>query len=661
MILDDLRQRFLIIGITGPLRSGCTTTAEFLKGTLNTAIRRSSFESENYNDNIFNSYDRISSMKADSNLSDDQNKNRALQKMRNHLLKNIKYRQVLNILRQYKEDKIKYISLTDMLIKAAVEEKFNGLSKGKLKIPILSKEEAKKNARIITAIKRSNDKKIKNCKEIIKVIKEQGFLSKTIRNRTINQINENLRYRNYAFFSPIHHPEEFEDHIKLFDDYLIRINKLKSDFKNAFQGKFGRIRGSERLRDVLQDMGDNIRRCGNPFDYQTPFDNINNNCLWTLSEHANNVVKYHKNKFRLWDKDSPQYKQSNIGPHIFVLESFRNPIEAEYFRFKYYEFYLISLSCDRDIRFLRYCKTIRDNSKDHMEHSTQLKYSFKNSEDRDEGSLNKKSEIYKQNVRGTVALSDLTLKNNETKKELYKKILVYYSLIRQPGCFEPSNDEMFMQAAYSMSLRSRCISRKVGAIIVGENGYIIGGGWNDVSGGQIGCGGRTINDVNKFGNVYMPLEVKDVNIFKEFLITKYQDHPNFSFCYRSEYELFKTGIRDDNSTVKQQQYCRALHAEENALLQTAKIGGMGVRNGTLYTTTFPCELCAKKIYQSGIRKIIYNDPYPESLSEEIIFNDGIRTIIIEPFEGVKSHSYYRLFKPSFDKKDYQNISVADRL
>lgn len=110
-------------------------------------------------------------------------------------------------------------------------------------------------------------------------------------------------------------------------------------------------------------------------------------------------------------------------------------------------------------------------------------------------------------------------------------------------------------------------------------------------------------------------------------------------------------IREELSSTKRLEYCRALHAEENAILQNAILGGIGVRNGVMYTTTFPCELCAKKIYQSGIKKVVYTEPYPESLSQEVFFKDGLRRIELMQFEGVKSHSYYLLYKSTVNKKE----------
>ena len=80
---------------------------------------------------------------------------------------------------------------------------------------------------------------------------------------------------------------------------------------------------------------------------------------------------------------------------------------------------------------------------------------------------------------------------------------------------------------------------------------------------------------------------------------------------------------------------------------------MFIEKATIYTTTFPCELCAKKIYQARIKKVVYTEPYPESISEDVFFKDGSHFIELFQFEGVKSHSYYRLYKSPIDKKEFQ--------
>jgi len=95
-----------------------------------------------------------------------------------------------------------------------------------------------------------------------------------------------------------------------------------------------------------------------------------------------------------------------------------------------------------------------------------------------------------------------------------------------------------------------------------------------------------------------------------------------------------------NSSIHQLEYCLALHAEENAILQTAKVGGVTMKGGTIYVTAHPCPLCAKKIQQVGIRKVVYTDPYPESLPDVFMAN-----VELEQFEGVKPRAYIKLFMP----------------
>ena len=61
--------------------------------------------------------------------------------------------------------------------------------------------------------------------------------------------------------------------------------------------------------------------------------------------------------------------------------------------------------------------------------------------------------------------------------------------------------------------------------------------------------------------------------------------------------------------------CLCLHAEESAVIEAGRNRTMGA---TLYTTSFPCQLCTKMIIQAGIEKIIYNKDYNSVLSKEML-------------------------------------------
>jgi deoxycytidylate deaminase len=639
MLLNQMREKFLIIGFTGPLRSGTTTAARFLTDEVGKRAEEGERLISRYQGEIESKYETIAKEKY---LAKSMSANDALWASRKELLNKIKARQILTTLKNYKDDKPIYISMTDMLLKTAIELWWSR-----------SKE---------ISIDAADPEDKENCSVVIDEIGKIGFDSylNRIVGTTENCVNNILRKRSYHELKPGN-----EDKIAVFEQYLSDIIKLRCQLIQAFNEKY-KAEGAKRYGKILQDMGDNIRRCEDPFNFRSSSYNTSPKSLWKLSEQANDVIKFYKNRYRFWD-GRDEHRQFQ-GPHIFIIENFRNPVEAEYFRCRYYEFFLISIHCKKEERLRREHEM---NSIYKSEGLTiqDIKEHFCKIDKRDSGDENMSKSIFKQNVRNSVYTSDVAIINEEGKERFFDKILQYYTLIRNPGSFHPSNDELFMHAAYSMSMRSKCISRKVGAVIVGERGYIVGAGWNEVGEGQIGCGDRIINDIAKISADSIPIEEKGKSDFKTYLLEKYAGKGDYKFCFREQYENYllerkkkeaeEAGELTDAQILmvkaKAQQYCRALHAEENAILQTAKIGGVGIRNSTIYTTTFPCELCAKKIYQSGISKIIYTEPYPEAISEDVFLKDGIRTILIMPFEGVKSHSYYRLYKSTLNVKDLQSF------
>jgi len=85
-------------------------------------------------------------------------------------------------------------------------------------------------------------------------------------------------------------------------------------------------------------------------------------------------------------------------------------------------------------------------------------------------------------------------------------------------------------------------------------------------------------------------------------------------------------------------YCRALHAEESAILNLVKHGTSApLSKCTLYTTTYPCRLCASKITELGIGRVIYVEPYPDEASKAILRG------IDEFFQGVTFKAYFRIY------------------
>ena len=68
--------------------------------------------------------------------------------------------------------------------------------------------------------------------------------------------------------------------------------------------------------------------------------------------------------------------------------------------------------------------------------------------------------------------------------------------------------------------------------------------------------------------------------------------------------------------------CYAVHAEQNAIIQAAKLG-IEINGATLYCTHQPCILCAKMICNSGIVRVVYEKGYPDPFSLEIFKEAGV--------------------------------------
>lgn len=68
--------------------------------------------------------------------------------------------------------------------------------------------------------------------------------------------------------------------------------------------------------------------------------------------------------------------------------------------------------------------------------------------------------------------------------------------------------------------------------------------------------------------------------------------------------------------------CYAVHAEQNAIIQAAKLG-ISVDGATLYCTHQPCSICAKMIINSGIKRVIFNEGYPDNFSLQMFKEAGV--------------------------------------
>ena len=133
----------------------------------------------------------------------------------------------------------------------------------------------------------------------------------------------------------------------------------------------------------------------------------------------------------------------------------------------------------------------------------------------------------------------------------------------------PSWDEYFMQMAELTAQRSTCLRRQVGAIIVKEK-HIIATGYNGAPKGLPHC--------EELGG-----------------------------CLREKLEI-PSGERHE--------LCRALHAEQNAIIQAATLG-QSIEGATIYITHQPCIICA--VIRRG---------YPDEMSRGMLREAGLKVELI---------------------------------
>lgn len=72
---------------------------------------------------------------------------------------------------------------------------------------------------------------------------------------------------------------------------------------------------------------------------------------------------------------------------------------------------------------------------------------------------------------------------------------------------------------------------------------------------------------------------------------------------------FVRGMHDDQQSLDdpKEKLRFVCHAEQNAILNAARIGARALQGSTIYVTKFPCLSCCLEIVQAGIKKIYTHD------------------------------------------------------
>lgn len=144
----------------------------------------------------------------------------------------------------------------------------------------------------------------------------------------------------------------------------------------------------------------------------------------------------------------------------------------------------------------------------------------------------------------------------------------------------PGFDEYFMNIARVVATRSTCLRRNVGAVLVRDK-RILATGYNGAPSGLPHC--------------------EEVGCLRE-----------------------KLGI----PRGERHEICRGLHAEQNAIIQSA-LHGVSIAGAELYCTHHPCSVCAKMLINAGITKVKIVEDYPDKMAKELFKEAGVDLVILK--------------------------------
>lgn len=283
--------------------------------------------------------------------------------------------------------------------------------------------------------------------------------------------------------------------------------------------------------------------------------------------------------------------------------------------------------------------------------------------DRDQGEL----ATFGQKTRKIFVEADLFISNDTKEDALRVRLARFLDILFDTGIHTPTRGEAAMYEAGAAAANSACMSRQVGAAIVSSRGELVSIGWNDVP--RFGGGLYSEDDQSTYDETTKSVVDRDNRCFKW----------GGNVCHN---EIRRSGIIDDvakriadagllkkeasSSDVKKLlvgtavdhliEFSRSIHAEMEAILGVAREGRHSLVDSTLYVTTYPCHNCARHIVATGIKEVVYVEPYAKSLAVEL-HNDAVSElrkpgthVLFRQYDGVAPRNFLRLFRPEGDRK-----------
>ena len=324
---------------------------------------------------------------------------------------------------------------------------------------------------------------------------------------------------------------------------------------------------------------------------------------------------------------SKDFEEIELYNHCYIIDSLKHPKEVEALRSIYgSKFVMVSAVLPQGQRKANLKAKVAKSYAQTDEGSFDDKADFLIKKDKRRSGVE-----FGQNISGAFHLADFFIRADDCIEKDARRL--FRILFGDPNA-TPTRNEFVMFEARSNALRSADLSRQVGAVITNAKLEIISRGCNDVPipGGDTFwpderdapvdtrdyAQGRDYNAIKK---VEILSELLDYLIENE--IVKVESGNRGPGDEGPSEKLVKDLVFGNNNGVFSDlrvsnliEFGRMVHAEMFALMEAAR-RGLSVENGTLYCTTFPCHMCARHIIAAGIRDVIYIEPYPKSMTQEI--------------------------------------------
>jgi deoxycytidylate deaminase len=349
----------------------------------------------------------------------------------------------------------------------------------------------------------------------------------------------------------------------------------------------------------------------------------------------------------------------------FILNSLKHPAEVESLRRIYGPaFFLLAAYSPRGQRVQNIAKRIADS--DYNNQTTKYLPEAENLLQRDESEAGQK---FGQNVQKAFPLADVII-NTSDQEATRSSIRRFIELLFGNSFHTPNRDEQGMFQASAAALRSSSLARQVGAAICRPDGGIVAGGTNDVAkaGGGLYWDGDN-GDARDFRGSHDTSSKMRENLLADILQKlRLKNWLRAEMDSHTIPQLVESALRSEDPFMKGAHfmssidYIRAVHAEMDAIMDCAR-NGISTAGTTLYTTTFPCHDCAKHIVASGICRVVYVEPYPKSLVQELYADSvavdaSVRSkdrVHFDPFVGVAPKRYTEFFRAARPRKDEQGL------